>query len=636
MKERRISHLSPLDVGVALTLAMASAVTTRSSSRAPTDARVDELSRERSELLEQQTATNEVIQAIGRSGFELQPIFETVVDHARRICRADAAHIFTHDADHFHLAAAAGGSEEYRSLIGARDIRPGRGTIVARVGLERRPVLLADVLADPDYEWTEGQRLGGFRSIVGVPMLSDGEVIGVISLWRRTVDPFTSREVDVAMTFAAQGAIAIRNANLMQQLELRTRELAHSLEELQGLHEVGEAVNSSVDLHEVLSTIVTHAVQLSGTEGGSIFEFDEDAQIFQIRAAFGTSDELLHALRATRVGLDDTLVGRAASTRTSIAVPDIDDAPRDAHLTQLRRAGWCSMLAVPLVREDSILGALVVRRRSPGAFSQQIAELVETFASQSALAIEHARLFQQLERKSRELEIASRHKSEFLASMSHELRTPLNAVIGFSDVLLDRSFGELTAKQEEYLGDIRDSGKHLLELLNEILDLSKIEAGKMQLELANTSLRDALEYGLAVVRERANRQGLSLDLTLDPGVDFVVADPLRLTQVIANLLTNAVKFTPAGGTIEASARRVANEIHVSVKDSGIGIAEADQARIFDAFQQGPRTVSAAAEGTGLGLTLCKQIAELHGGRLWVESHVGAGSTFTFAIPAPAG
>jgi signal transduction histidine kinase len=609
-------------------------VTTRSSSRASTEARLHELSRELSELVEQQTATNEVIQAIGRSGFELQPIFETVVHHAMRICRADAAHIFTNDADHFRLAAAAGGSEEYRSLNAARDIRAGRGTIVARVGLERRPVLLADVLADPEYEWTEGQRLGGFRSIVGVPMLSDGEVIGVISLWRRKVDPFTSREVEVAMTFAAQGAIAIRNANLMQQLELRTRELGHSVEELQGLHEVGEAVNSSLDLHEVLSTIVTQAVQLSGTEGGSIFEFDEDAQEFYIRAAFGTSEELLAALRATRVGLDDTLVGRAASTRTSLAVADIDEAPTDAHLTQLLRAGWRSMLAVPLAREDRILGALVVRRRRPGAFSPRITELVETFANQSALAIERARLFQQLEVKSRELEIASRHKSEFLASMSHELRTPLNAVIGFSDVLLDRLFGELTSKQEEYLEDIRDSGKHLLELLNEILDLSKIEAGKMQLELASTSLREALERGLAMVRERANRQGLSLDLAVDPDVDIVVADPLRLAQVILNLLTNAVKFTPAGGTIEASARRVADEIHVSVKDSGIGIAEGDQARIFHSFQQGPRTVSAATEGTGLGLTLCRQIAELHGGRLWVESQVGAGSTFTFTLPAP--
>ena len=226
-------------------------------------------------------------------------------------------------------------------------------------------MLLDDVLVDPDYEWTEAQRLGGFRTIGGVPMLSDGDVIGVISLWRQRVDPFTAREIDVALAFAAQGAIAIRNANLMQQLELRSRELAHSVEELQGLHEVGEAVNSSLDLHEVLSTIVAHAVQLSGTEGGSIFEFDAEAQEFSIRAAFGTSEELLDALRAARIGLDDTLVGQAASTRRSLAVADIGDATLDAHLTQLLRAGWRSMLAVPLVREAEILGALVVRRRRP-------------------------------------------------------------------------------------------------------------------------------------------------------------------------------------------------------------------------------------------------------------------------------
>ena len=285
------------------------------------------------------------------------------------------------------------------------------------------------------------------------------------------------------------------------------------------MHDVGHAVNSSLDLHEVLSTIVAQAVQLSGTEGGSIFEFDAEAQEFSIRAAFGTSEELLDALRAARIGLDDTLVGRAASTRRSLAVADIGDATLDAHLTHLLRAGWRSMLAVPLVREAEILGALVVRRRRPGAFSPRIIALVETFASQSALAIDNARLFQQLEVKSRELEVASRHKSEFLASMSHELRTPLNAVIGFSDVLLDRLFGDLTPKQEEYLEDIRDSGRHLLELLNEILDLSKIEAGKMELELESTSLREALEHGLAMVRERANRQGLSLGLVVEADAD---------------------------------------------------------------------------------------------------------------------
>jgi class 3 adenylate cyclase/putative methionine-R-sulfoxide reductase with GAF domain len=372
-------------------------------------------------LLEQQAATNQVIQAIGRSGFELQPIFETVAEHAVRLCRADAAQIFIHDTDHYRLATASGGSDEYRSLIAARAISPGQGTLVGRVGLDRRSVLVADILADPAYEWSEAQRLGGFRSIVAIPMLSDDEVIGVISLWRREVNPFTPREIEVATTFAAQGAVAIRNANLMQQLELRTQQLAQSVEELEGLREVGEAVNSTLDLREVLSTIVMHAVQLSGTEGGSIFEFGEEDQSFRIRAAFGTSAELLDALRATRVGLDDTLVGRAASTRASIAVTDIDEAPGDAHLAQLSRAGWRSMLAVPLVREDTILGALVVRRRTVGAFSPKVIELVETFASQSALAIQNARLFQQLELASRQLTLWNQELEQRVESQVEQI-----------------------------------------------------------------------------------------------------------------------------------------------------------------------------------------------------------------------
>jgi signal transduction histidine kinase/DNA-binding response OmpR family regulator len=601
----------------------------------PPSSRLEDLSSELAELVEQQTATSEVLRAVGRPDFELQPIFETVVEHAMRLCRADAGQIFIHAGDHYRLACASGGSDEYRAVIAARQVPLGPGTLVGQVGLERRPVMLADIASDPEYDTEEQrlrQRLGGFRTIVGVPMLSEDEVIGVISLWRQEVKPFAQREVDVAMTFAAQGAIAIRNRNLMQQLDQRTRELALFVDQLEGLRKVGEAVSASLDLNEVLSTIVRYAVELSGTEGGSIFEFDDDSQEFQVRTAYGTSEELLSALRSTKIGVGDTLIGRAAATGTPLYVPDLERAATDAHLNELLRAGWRSVLAVPLVREDRILGALVVRRRTPGEFSTQVTDLMETFASQSALAIHNARLFRELEVKTGQLEVASRHKSEFLASMSHELRTPLNAVIGFSEVLIDRLFGDLNAKQEEYLEDIRLSGRHLLELLNEILDLSKVEAGKMELELGNVSVPELLEEGVAMVHERASREGLSLEIAVDPDVDMIVADPLRLKQVVLNLLTNAVKFTSAGGRVEARARRVADEIHVSVEDTGVGIADADRERIFEAFQQGGRSASASAEGTGLGLTLSKRIVELHGGRLWVESRLGEGSVFTFAIP----
>ena len=372
----------------------------------PHSSSVEDVTSEVAQLREQQAATNEVLLAVGRSDFELQPIFETVVEHAIRLCHADAGQIFVKEGNHFRVACASGGSEEYRSLIGGRELPLGPGTLVGRVALERRPVMSADIASDREYDTEEQrlrQRLGGFRTIVGVPIEGEEEVIAVISLWRREVDPFTEGEIELATSFAAQGAIAIRNASLMRQLDQRTQELGRSVDQLHGLNEVGQAVSSSLDPQEVLSTIVKHAVELSGTEGGSIFEFDDASGEFQIRTAYGTSEELLAALRATKVGLDDTLVGRAASTGTSLAVPDIDGAPPDNHLSQLAQAGWRSMLAVPLVRENRILGALVVRRRRTGEFSSEITELLETFASQSALAIHNAGLFETVRKQAAEL-----------------------------------------------------------------------------------------------------------------------------------------------------------------------------------------------------------------------------------------
>ena len=288
--------------------------------------------------------------------------------------------------------------------------------------------------------------------------------------------------------------------------------MTRSVDELRALGEISQAVSSSLDLDEVLTTIVTRAVQLSGTEGGSMFEFDQATRLFHVRTCFGTEPELVAALRATRIHLDETFVGRAAASGEPQSAPDLAAEPQDPHIELLASAGWRSMLVVPLRWEQEIIGALLVRRRATGAFSARTAELLETLASQSAVAIHNARVFRQLEEKSDQLEVAGRHKSEFLASMSHELRTPLNAVIGFSDVLLERLFGELNERQDEYVRDIRDSGRHLLELINEILDLSKVEAGRMELDPGRLALVPLLEHGLAMVRERADRTGISLEL----------------------------------------------------------------------------------------------------------------------------
>ncbi len=285
------------------------------------------------------------------------------------------------------------------------------------------------------------------------------------------------------------------------------------------------------------------------------------------------------------------------------------------------------------MREERLVGALVVRRKAPGRFSQDTVDLLQTFAAQSAVAIHNAQLFQALEEQSQQLEVASRHKSEFLANMSHELRTPLNAIIGFSEVLLERMFGDLNPRQDDYLQDICSSGRHLLTLINDILDLSKVEAGRMELDLGSFSLREALENSLMMVRERASHHGITLSLDIEPQLDLIVADEIRIKQVILNLLTNAVKFTPDGGRVDVTARLVDGEVHVSVCDTGIGITDEDQARVFEAFQQVSHGSIPKPEGTGLGLALSKKIVELHGGRIWLESQVGVGSTFSFAIPA---
>jgi signal transduction histidine kinase/CheY-like chemotaxis protein len=599
---------------------------------APVDHTVEQITRDLAEAIEQQAATSEVLDVIGRGELELQPVFETVVRHAVRLCRADAGMVYQRDGHVYRLAYLLGGTDAYRAEIEDRPIAQDAGTVVGRVGLERRTVQIPDVRADPDYQWHRARDLGGVRTLLGVPMLVDQRVLGVITLWRDEVEPFDEQTISLANTFAAQGAIAIQNVQLFQELQQRGRDLARSVDELKALGEVSHAVSSSRDLEEMLTTIVTQAVRLSDTEGGSIFEFNAQTRAFEVRTCVGTSAGLVETLRGLRIHLNETFVGRAAAGGQPLQSSDLDRERLDAHTEALRRHGWRSLLAVPLMREDEIIGALIVRRTVPGEFAPETCALLETLASQSAVAIHNARLFRELEVKTQQLEIASQHKSEFLASMSHELRTPLNAVIGFSDVLLERMFGKLNERQDEYLRDIRSSGHHLLELINEILDLSKVEAGRMELELGPVSLADAIEHGVAMVRERAATHAISLQRDITGDVGMVWADELKLRQVLLNLLTNAVKFTPDGGSVAIAARLAGDEVEVSVTDSGIGIAEAERERIFEAFQRGGRTAPTGAEGTGLGLTLSRRIVELHGGRIWMTSELGHGSTFAFAIP----
>jgi signal transduction histidine kinase len=383
----------------------------------------------------------------------------------------------------------------------------------------------------------------------------------------------------------------------------------------------------------VLTTIVSRAVQLSGLDGGVVFEYDEDTEEFVHRAATETGGALARVRRATRIRRGEGVVGRTAITREPVQLPDITvpGAYVGPNRENLIESGIRALLAVPMVREDRLIGCLVVSRDRPGGFPAETIELLRTFATQSALAIQNARLFHELADKSRQLEAASQHKSEFLANMSHELRTPLNAVIGFSEVLLQRMFGALNDKQDEYLRDIYASGQHLLSLINDILDLSKIEAGRMELAPAPFHLPGAVESAVTLVRERAARHGIALHVELDPTLGELVGDERKVKQVLLNLLSNAIKFTPEGGRISLTAARRDGTVEVSVTDTGIGIAPEDQAAIFEEFRQ-VGSDERKREGTGLGLTLAKKFVELHGGRIRVESEPGRGSTFTFTLP----
>jgi signal transduction histidine kinase/putative methionine-R-sulfoxide reductase with GAF domain len=584
------------------------------------------------ESLEQQTATSEILGVIASSPTDVQPVLDTVAENAVRVCGAEDAQVWRLNGNTLRLVSKYG-SLPSREVGSERPLN--RGSVIGRAVIDRHTVHVQDFAAAATEFPSVRGLIGRGGTALATPLLREGVAIGVIHIRRVEVRPFTGRQIKLLETFADQAAIAIENVRLFQELEARTRELAQSVGELRALGEVGQAVSSTLDLQTVLSTIVRHAVQLSRTDGGVVYEYDEDAEEFRLRASHLMEAEVVEALQATPVRLEQGATGRAATMRTPVQLPDILNE-QEFTGTKIRaifaRLGYRSILALPLLREGRILGALTVWRKQAGSFSAEVINLLQTFATQSALAIQNARLFREIEEKSKQIEAANRHKSEFLANMSHELRTPLNAIIGFSEVLQERLFGELNEKQAEYTDDILTSGRHLLSLINEILDLSKVEAGRMELELATFDLPLAIENARTFVRERATKHGINLDVTIDERLGDFVGDERKIKQVLLNLLSNAVKFTPEGGRIGIKARQADGSVEISVSDTGIGIAPEDQAKIFEEFRQVGGDYAHKTEGTGLGLTLAKKFVELHGGRIWVESEVGKGSIFRFSLP----
>ena len=583
------------------------------------------------ESLQQQTATADVLKVISRSTFDLQKVLDTLTEFAARLCQADMAAIRGQRGSAFYYASNYGFPPGYAEYAKNFPFEPGRGTTVGRALLEAKTVQIADVLTDLEYTYAEGQELGGFRSVLAVPLLREGNPIGVIALTRKAVQAFTDKQIELVNTFADQAVIAIENVRLLNELRARTTELGRLVEELRALGDVSQAVNSTVDLATVLSTIVSRAVQLSGTEAGAIYEFDEQQTELQLRSTYGMSEELITTLRDQHIGLGDPIFERAVTRREPVQIEDLGASPPTPAQDIVARAGFRALLVVPLFARDRVIGALVVRRKAPGTFPENIVDLLKTFAAQSVLAIQNARLFTEIDEKSRQLEIASQHKSQFLANMSHELRTPLNAILGYTELILDKIYGETPEKMREVLERLHANGKHLLGLINDVLDLSKIEAGELTLDLADYSLKEVVQTVFTAVELLATGKKLALTIDVAPNLPRGHGDERRLVQVLLNLVGNAIKFTDKG-EVAIEATTSDGSFTVAVRDTGPGISPSDQGKIFEEFQQAENAATKRKGGTGLGLSIAKRIIGMHGGRIWVESDVGKGSTFAFTIP----
>src|SRR5262245_12003258 len=579
------------------------------------------------ESLRQQTATAEVLQVISRSAFDLQAVLDTLVASAQHVCEADSAFIFRRHRAGYRLAASHGFNSEYREYMQGFIIEPARNTLVGRTALECETVHIPDVLADAEYTWAESIRRGGFRTMLGVPLLREGNPVGVIALTRSSVRPFSDKQIELVTTFADQAVIAIENARLFDEVQARNRDLT-------ALGEVGRAISSTLDLKAVLKTIVERAVELSGTDGGSIFYYRQQVGRFELGETTGLDEEVIARFRKLDIAAKDTGLGEAIENRQPLPIPDLTKRPSNPARDAAIEAGLRASLIVPLLSSDGPLGALVLQRRRTGNFSPAVVNLMQSFADQSAIALENARLFEEIARKSQELEVASQHKSQFVANMSHELRTPLAAMLGYAELLRDGMFGELPEKSIRIIGRVQANGKHLLGLINTVLDISKIESGQFKLNLVEYSLDSMVETVRVGTESLAAAKKLSFRTDVVKGLPYGLGDEPRLTQVLLNLVGNAIKFTDAGEVCISADAQNSNFV-VRVSDTGPGIPNEERERIFEKFHQVDGSSTKTKGGTGLGLAIAKEIVEMHGGRIWVESIEGRGSTFRMELPVRA-
>ncbi|HXU43402.1 MAG TPA: GAF domain-containing protein [Burkholderiales bacterium] len=576
------------------------------------------------EALEQQTATGDILKVISSSPTDVQPVFETIARNSVRLCNGRFGALFTFDGRMMGVGAMVQPDPEARRMFLQAFPQPITPTTPSAIAiLERRVVNVADALAE-DYseEVKQRARAGSYRSILTVPMMRGDTPIGAIAVTRPEAEPFGDAYVALLKTFADQAVIAIENVRLFNE----TKE---ALEQQTATAEILKVISGSpTNEQPVFDAIVQSAARLFGRRARIRLV---DRGQFHLRARSDTAEG--DVANAPLPITAESIGGQIFFGRTALQVADTQAAGVPAASAERgEKVGYRAIARAPMLHEDEVIGLIAVHSAEPGALSEKQMALLTTFASQAVIAIQNARLFREIQEKSAQLQVANQHKSEFLANMSHELRTPLNAIIGFSEVLSERMFGEVNEKQADYLKDIHESGKHLLSLINDILDLSKIEAGRMELDLATFHLPSAISNAITLVRERAQRHGVHLASEIDPQLGELQADERKVKQILLNLLSNAVKFTPEGGKVDVSAMLDTDKVEIAVKDTGVGISADDQSKLFEEFRQVGKDSARKAEGTGLGLALTRKFVELHGGAIRVDSAPGRGSTFSFTLP----